>query len=255
MLLTDGAPNGTVDLQTYESAILNVASTEGINVAVKLGLATEEISETVLNILLDHGRSTDPLSNARRILGVSDVVVTPQMKRWHAMHSLEVIYRDAFNNQLNDRYAAKLGEYQALSRNAKENTLRFGIGLVSNPIPQAQAPALGSAAGTNPATLYYAQVSWVSAAGQEGAPSELTAFETQGASALTVTPVNPPGVATGFNVYIGLTSDSAALQTSTPVGIGQSFTLPGTSLAAGRAPGMGQAPDIYVTGGQMLRRG
>ena len=255
MLLTDGAPNGTVDLQTYESAILNVASTEGIDVDAKLGLATEEISETVLNILLDHARSTDPLSNARRVIGVSDVVVTPQMKRWHALHTLAVVYRDAFNNQLNDRYAAKMQEYQLLSGNAKENTLRFGIGLVANPIPQAQMPTLGSAAGSNPATLYYVQVSWVSAAGQEGAPSVLTAFETAGSSALTVAAVNPPGVATGFNVYIGLTSDSVTLQTSSPIAIGESFTLPGSALAAGRASGMGQTPDIYVTGGQMLRRG
>ena len=32
--------------------------------------------------------------------GVSDVVVTPQLKRWHALHALGVVYRDAFNNQL-----------------------------------------------------------------------------------------------------------------------------------------------------------
>lgn len=255
MLLTDGNPNDTVDLQTYESAILNVASTEGIDADVKLSLATEEISETVLDILLDHTRSVDPMSNIRRTIGVSDVVITQQMKRWHALHTLAVIYRDAFNNQLNDRYQQKLEEYRALSRNAKENTTKFGIGLALNPIPQAQTPALSTVSGTNPATLYYVQVSWVSAAGQEGSPSELTTFETPAASALSVSGVNPPSVATGFNVYVGLTSDSATLQTATPIPAGQDFTLPSTGLVAGRAPGIGQAPDIYIVGGQTLRRG
>ncbi len=50
----------------------------------------------------------------RRAIGVSDVVVTRQMKRWHALHTLEIVYRDAFNNQLNDRYQAKFVEYQEL---------------------------------------------------------------------------------------------------------------------------------------------
>ena len=93
-----------------------MATIERIDLDAKLGLATEEISEDVLDILLDHTRTSDPQSNVRRTMGVSDVVVTPQMKRWHALHTLEMVYRDAFNNQLNDRYQAKCEEYQDLSR-------------------------------------------------------------------------------------------------------------------------------------------
>ncbi len=54
MLLTDGNPNATEDLRVYESAILEVANTETIDLGVKLDLATEEISEDVLDFLLDH---------------------------------------------------------------------------------------------------------------------------------------------------------------------------------------------------------
>ena len=72
----------------------------------------------------------------RRMIGVSDVVVTPQMKRWHALHTLEIVYRDAFNNQLNDRYQAKFGEYQAaVAGRAGAIPSRFGIGLALIPIP------------------------------------------------------------------------------------------------------------------------
>src|SRR5215472_8722145 len=115
-LLTDGNPNDNTALIVYESGILDVAATEKIDLDVKLGLATEEISEDVLNILLDHTRTVDPQSNIRRSVGVSDVVVTPQMKRWHALDTLEIVYRDTFNNQLNDRYRPKAAEYHELSR-------------------------------------------------------------------------------------------------------------------------------------------
>jgi hypothetical protein len=256
MLLTDGNPNNKLDLQAYESAILNVASIEAINVDVKLRLATEEISETILNLLLDAtNTSMDPLATTRRTAGVSDVVVSPPMKRWQALKTLLLVYLDAFNNQLNDRYLAKVEEYKLLARNARETTLKFGIGLSSNPIPRAQTPVMSSTPGTNPDTTYYVQVSWVSASGQEGAPSEETAFETPAESTLVVSAVNPPSVATGFNVYLGLTSGSVTLQTSSPIPVGQSFTLPSPELVAGARAGMGQTADTYVVSGPMLRRG
>src|SRR5579864_4251325 len=111
-LLTDGNPNDTLALQVYESSILDLASAEAIDLGAKLGLATEEISEDVIDVLLDHAWTPDPQSYIRRRIGVSDVVLTAQMTRWHALHTLEIVYRDAFNNQLNDRYRAKWAEYQ-----------------------------------------------------------------------------------------------------------------------------------------------
>ncbi|MFM2124054.1 MAG: hypothetical protein RL328_505, partial [Acidobacteriota bacterium] len=69
MLLTDGNPNKTEDLRAYESAILNVANGEAIDLDVKLALATEEITQDVLDFLVNRYES-------RRSRGVSDVVVT-----------------------------------------------------------------------------------------------------------------------------------------------------------------------------------
>jgi hypothetical protein len=255
MLLTDGNPNNTEDLLVYESAILGVASTEAIDLNAKLGLATEEISEDVLDVLLDHTRAFDPQSTMRRTRGVSDVVVTPQLMRWHALHTLEVVYRDAFNNQLNDRYQAKCVEYRELSRNARDRTYHFGIGLVSIPLPQAQCPAFSFVAGFVPATMYYVQVSWISASGQVGAPSDQTTYETPADGLAVVTAVNPPAAATGFNVYMGLTPDTVTLQNSTAVAVGAGFTLSSSGLVTGMPPGSGQTADVYVVGGPVLRRG
>src|SRR6266404_4964925 len=254
-LLTDGSPNDTEALRVYETGILEVAAVEVIDLDAKLGLATEEVSEDVLDILLDHTRTVDPQSNIRRMIGVSDVVVTPQLRRWHAVHTLEIVYRDAFNNQLNDRYRPKWVEYQELSRNAREHAMRFGIGLVLNPIPKARSPVLSFVPGFLSGTTYFVRVSWLSATGQEGEPSDETTFDTTEGSSLTVQPVNPPANAVAFNVFIGLSAAPLASQNPAPIPAGQTFTLPAFGLVAGRAPGDGQSADTYVIGGRMLRRG
>ena len=88
MLLTDGSPNNTEDLRVYESAILGLANLETIDLGVKLDLATEEISEEVLDFLLDHASTnlqvfspfqTGTPAARRRTIGVSDVVVSRQL--------------------------------------------------------------------------------------------------------------------------------------------------------------------------------
>ena len=256
MLLTDGCPNSTEDLLVYESSILDVSSGESINLDAKLKLATEEISEIVLNILLDHTSVATGGDMIRRSRGVSDVVVTRQLKRWHAIHTLSIFYRDAYNSQLNDRYLAKWNEYQLLERQARETTLQYGIGLVNTPVPQPGTPVLGVAPGLLPATVYYVQITWVSATGVEGNPSTATAFQAPVASVLTVTNgTTVPAVATAFNVYAGLTDCTTTLQNSSPIAIGETWTEDAAGLEAGAAAGMGQMPDLYVTGGSVLRRG
>jgi hypothetical protein len=254
-LLTDGSPNNTENLRVYEASILNVASVETIDLATKLDLATEEISQEILDVLLSQGAVNDPQGSQRRAVGVADVVVTPQVKRWHALHTLKVVYRDAYNNQLNDRYRAKWAEYRDLAREAKDRAIRYGIGLVSSAVPKADVPVLGSIAGTTPATLYYVRVSWLGATGQEGRPSDATAFSAPDGSSLTVRAVNAPNGASGWNVYIGTVDGQLFRQNLTTLALTDLFTLNAGPLAAGAAPGDGQAPDVYVTGGTLLRRG
>lgn len=255
MLLTDGRPNDTEALRVYESSILDLANTERIELDAKLDLATAEISEDILDVLLDHTRSYDPESTIRRSLGVSDVVVTPQMKRWHALHTLEVVYRDAYNNQLNDRYKAQVAQYHELAKGARDHTMRFGIGLVLLPIPKAQKPSFSYVAGLIPATTYYVRVSWTGPGGREGMPSDETTYDAPAGSLPVVNAVNPPTIATGFNVYIGLAAACEKLQNTAPIATGASFTLASSGPVAGRAAGSGQPPDTYVIGGSTLRRG
>jgi len=254
-LLTDGDPNGTEELRVYEASILDVAHVEGINLDVKLGLATEEVSQELLDVLLGHESAHGEFAGGRRAIGVSDVVVTSQVKRWHALHALSVIYRDVYNNQLNDRYQRKWEEYGKLARESREQSLRFGIGLVESPIPRADPPNCSVVAGLLPATTYYVRVSWVGASGQEGAASFPTTYLTVQGSLLVVEAVNAPTNATGWNVYAGETDSPLARQNGGPTPVGQSFTISPTGIVAGPPPGEGQRPDMYVSGARLLRRG
>ena len=255
MLLTDGSPNSVEDLRVYESAILNLAHTEMIDLEGKISLATEEVTHDVLDFLLNGTAVVDPKAATRRDLGVSDVVVTRQMKRWHALHTLAVVYRDGFHNQLNDRYKEKYFEYRDLARLAREQMLRWGVGLVNTPVPVAGAPVMGSAAGALPETTYWVRISWVSADGAEGMPGETLTFVTPAGSLLTVKSGAAAGVAASFNVYAGADPETLTLQNTAPVAIDGTFTLPGSGLVSGAAPGDGQAPDVYLMAGNVLRRG
>ena len=254
-LLTDGNPNDTEALRAYESSILRVTDEESINLGVKLRLATEEIAQDILDILIEHTTSLDPQALSRRQTGVSDVAVSSPMRRWHALHTLETVYRDAYNNQLNDRYRLKWEEYQELATDAREKALRYGIGLVSNPLPRPKHPQFSTVAGMVLATTYYVQGTWVSGVGQESAPSKVTAYTTVDGSLLTAQLSDPPAGATGWNIYMGLSPWPLALQNSAPLGIGETFTISASGLVAGRPPDDGQAPDTYVTGGTLMRRG
>lgn len=99
------------------------------------------------------------------------------------------------------------------------------------------------------------QVSWLSPNGDEGTPSGITATGLTAGTNLTVQAVNPPAGVAGYNVYAGSSETTLALQNVIIVPAGQIFEMPDSGLIAGAAAGTGQAADVYVTGGPMVRRG
>jgi len=146
--------------------ILGVAHTETIDLGVKLGLATEEITQEVLDFLL--GRRT----------GVGDVVVTRQMKRWHALHTLALVYRDGFNNQLNDRYKAKVfSSTRDWRRRLGSRRFISALGWCISRWSVAAAPDFSFTSGSLEAATYFARVAWVSASGAEGLASAITTYD------------------------------------------------------------------------------
>jgi hypothetical protein len=255
-LFTDGPINEAIDLQNYENAILTVANSEQIDLAGKGALAQGEIASKLILFLLRRFRQPDVLWTVtyRRTIGVGDVVVTDPLRRWHALQTLALVYRDAYNNQLNDRYKGKWAEYEQLAADAAESYFQIGVGLVSGPIPKAALPLLTTIFGSGSAATYYAAVAWVNQTGQAGSASEVAQLTLSTGQQLVVAAVHPPPNATGWNAYIGEAPEATSLQNSGPIAIGNTWTL-AAALQAGAPPGRGQEPTWFLVDQRLIERG
>src|SRR4051812_10531675 len=137
-LFTDGALTSIEHLRAHDTQLLTVANVEGIDVTRKLELAQDEISVQVAGML---ARQSAPP-------GLEQVVVSKPMRLWHAYRTLELVYRDAYHNQLNDRYGGKRDEYRGMAQWAYEQVIRVGLGIASRPAPKAPPPEVTPVAGS-----------------------------------------------------------------------------------------------------------
>jgi hypothetical protein len=253
MLFTDSPAITIEDLANYETGILDTAATEGINLTIKIALATSEVGLQLQSQFTPLG-TTNNLPNTG--LTLTNIVVTPAMEPWLIYHTLELVYRDAYFSQLNDRYQEKWNEYQNLSAAASALLFQIGVGTVLDPVPQADQPTLSLVPGTLTAAKYFVEVSWVSVSGGEGAPSETTALDVPTGDTLQVQAVNAPANAVSWNVYAGVSPDALYLQNSLPLAPGASWIAPSSSLAAtGQQPGDGQQPVYLSPAPRILLRG
>ncbi len=252
-LFNDGSISTALDLQNYESGILSVASTEGIDLGGKMVLAQDEIASQVMLFMLRRLPVWDFHWNLRRAKGTSDVVVSAPLKRWHAHKTLALVYRDAYNNQLNDRYLNKWNEYENLSKASSETYFQMGVGLVADPLPKPSAPVLTTAPGSGSAATYYVAVTWTNSGGQESSASDLSTLTTTDGQQLVVSSVNPPANAVGWNAYVGPSPDTVSLQNDTPLPPGDDWTL--VTLAQGRPAGTGQLPTWVFADHRVMERG
>lgn len=241
-LFTDGPPAAIEDLAAQDSQLLNIASTEGIDLTAKLGLAQEAIG-LELEELLQRG------SNFR----LEHVVVTPPLRLWHTYRTLESVYRDAYNSQLNDRYAGKRDQFRELSIWAYNRVLQAGVGIALLPVPQAPGPELRPAPGALADGTYFAAMAWVNAAGEEGACSKPTAIEVTGGAFEAYAP-EPPRQATGWSLYAGRSSEAMTRQNGSPLASGTSWLAASVSDWGAR-PGKGQSPNLTHAIPRVLQRG
>jgi len=243
-----------IDLQNYENAILDVASTESIDLAGKIALAQSEIATTLTLFLLRRFPQRDFQTAVRRTMGISDVAVTDQLRQWHAHKALALVYRDAYNNQLNDRYRGKWTQYEQLAKHSLQDYLQVGVGLVADPIPKAAVPALSTLPGAASGGTFYAAVTWVNRQGQEGSPSEAAQISTLDGQQAVVSVQNPPANATGWNAYVGGTPDTLSRQNGDPIAAAANWTVAG-ELAQGSRPADGQQPTWFLADQRLIERG
>jgi len=253
-LFTDGPISSAQDLQEYDSSVLTVASAEGINLAVKATLAQQDVGNELMLFLFRRAHFRDDQPYFRPRPGLADVVVTEALQQWHILRTLALVYRDAYYNQLNDRYQGKWNEYEQLARTSSRKYFELGVGVVADPIPMAPTPELSSVAGTGVEETYYVVATWVGAAGQEGAPSADATLTTGAGEVLVAILTNPPPIAVGWNVYVGLSPMALTLQNDTPLALGSSWTLTG-ALSAGVPAPTGQLPGWFIVDHHFMNRG
>ena len=252
-LLTDGSPNTVETLKAIESSIAEVAKIELIDIDIKMDLALEEISESLMVNLIQLG-TQDPQYLSRRQIGVSTIVVTAPLRRWHALQSIAMIYRDAYHNQLNERYLAKWKYFISASADARRTLLQTGLGLVNAAVPEAPTPVIGVAVGQWPAGVYVVRIAWVDSLGQVGSPGEAVTAELGPGSAPTVTSPTPPIGIAGWNVYIAPIGSVPTLQNGTPLGFAVPWVAPSAGPVTGLPVGTGQKPDRYIVDSQTYFR-
>src|SRR5690242_3768002 len=262
MALFTDAPISTLDhIAAQDSGALDVASTEGIDATTKLSLAQDEVG---IEIVAAASRS--PFSQAApsvwwpgmvltTALQLSSIVVTPPLRLWHTFHTLELLYRDAYNNQLNDRYLGKWRAYTDLSKWASSLLMQTGVGLVSDPIAIAQRPQVDITTGSFQSATYFVQAAWINSRGEEGMASAVASASALDQTSIRVTAQNAPANATGWNIFAGLSIDAITLQNSEPISIGEPWLLPVSGLVSGSSPGTGQAPTYYRVLPRYFQRG
>ncbi|MBL8237082.1 MAG: hypothetical protein JNM66_06670 [Bryobacterales bacterium] len=246
-LFVDGNPSQITDLANYESAIVEVAATEGIDLTAKATVAALEIGLELQRLM------AQTPGGQQYTLG--HVALTSGLKQWHTLLALAATYRDAHFQQLNDRHKHKWKEYERLARAAGQMLFETGVGLVFNPLAKPVQPLLGQLAGAHPARTFYVRVEWVDAHGVASSPSETAGITTMEGTALTVRAIGAPPNARGWNLYAGLLDDQMQRQNNAPLELGATWTMPSTGLAAGTSPGTGQTAEHYLRHVPVLHRG
>ena len=262
-LFTDAQISTLDQLAAQDTAVLDVASTEGIDAAAKIALAQEELGIDLVSAMSRSASSLTTLSgwwpgSALTFQGavhLANIVVTPPLRLWHTFRTLALIYRDAYGNQLNDRYLGKWNAYNDLSKWAAGMLLQSGVGVVSDPVVIAQSPQVDVLTGLLAAAMYFVQAAWLNARGEEGMPSSITSVNVPDQSSVRVKLNNPPENAVAWNVYAGTSIDAIMLQNVTSMNLGQAWLMSDSGVASGRKPGSGQEPNYFRQLPRYLQRG
>jgi hypothetical protein len=260
-LFTDGAVTSIEDLRGHDTQLLNVATVEGIDVTRKLGLAQEEICIEVAG-LLGQMRTPTGIYEVSGLLGglsaspaMEQVVVTPPLKLWHVFRTLEMVYGDAYNSQLNDRYAGRRDQFRSMAQDARERLMEIGIGVASRPVAKAaMALVTPIPAGMLAAGTYFVTVAWVNGAGEEGASAN-AAMVTVAGGGLEITPGEAPEGVVGWNVYAGPDEGSMVLQNAVAIAAGEAWVQAAAPISSGRKAGAGQAPNYLKPLPRVIPRG
>jgi hypothetical protein len=244
MLYTDGIILTMQDLREHDNFVLEIASTEAIEISSKLAIAQREVGYELASFL--KSRET-PIALER-------VVVNDELRDLLALQTLAAVYTDAYNRHLNDRYLGRTKEFRLASERSFHRFLQNGVGIATSPVQRAQRPVVSPFdSGLLETGAYVVQIAWEHATGSIGERSDSLSFDCPGGG-IVVTPSIPPVNMAGWHVYIGNADAEPKRQNQTTLAVSSTWTqaaalrsdLPGTDVSG---------PDYYVRqSSQMVRR-
>lgn len=253
-LFTDSNISSLEDLQAHDSAVLDVAKTEGVSLSSKLGVAESEIGIELETFLLRlRGASWNNLNGSA--YQTTQVVVTAALQRWHTLRTLALFYGDVYQSQLNDRYLGKWKQFVEMAKEAADRLFQLGVGIVNNPLPRPAAPQVIAAGGGGPHTVYVIAIAWRNWSGETGICSDTVVFQAPNGELPQVTPAEAPMTAAYYDVFAGPSAGELTRQNTSPIDLVASWTMPTSGLLSGNAPGTGQSADLYLRLNRILQRG
>ena len=235
MLFTDGIILCPEDLREHDNYVLEIASTESIELSSKLQVAQRWVGYELSSFLL----------NREAHVGISHVFVNDELRDLLAVQTLAAVYRDAYYRHLNDRYEARAKEFNGLADRSLQRFLQNGVGLVTYPVPRARQPQVDAAVSGGLAPgMYTVTIAWQHSSGTVGEFSEGVQVEALDGGLTIIPPAAPQGVS-GWHVIVGFSEAEPTRQNDAPIGP----TLPWTQAAALRADlaaPQPSAPDLYI---------
>lgn len=257
-LFTDPGVVSLDDLLQFESSLVDVCSSYGIDVQAKIKIATDGIGDRLM--LWSASTSQQGLGTyTRNSTILSSVVVTPALHRWLCFESLSRVYSEAYNVQLNTRYQGKWSEYQKEAREAGRLVYSSGLGLVAQPLPRPAMPTVLIGTGASGLAALFVQATWVDHNNRESAPSAIAAVVLNGFSSVSVTLAEnvskAPKAAIGWNVYASDTPKNLGKQNAQPLPLAMDWVLPTAGLAIGELAMGGQTADFHVALSGLIQRG
>jgi hypothetical protein len=244
-LLIDGDISTQSDLTALDTSLLEVCRVEQIDLTAKLAVAQSEICNAL----------TQFLTEAEQTYSTRNVVISDSIRRWHQLKVLELIYRDAYFSQTNDRYEKRWNLWSVAVSRAEKEALEYGVPVQLEPLHRPEEPLLTLQDGDSLPTTYFIRVTWVRADGAESAPSSLCSIFAEAPHRLEIRMRRAQCDNLLWHVYAGNTADAQTRQTDSPLPQDGVWASPAGALGIGEAAGQGQQPSTIVRRTRGILRG
>lgn len=243
MLFTDGTILSLQDLRDHDNFVLEVASTESIELSSKMAIAQRAVGYELSSYL----------ANRETPIALNRVLVNDELRDLVALQTLAAVYADAYNRHLNDRYLGRLKDLRQAGDRSFQRLLQNGVGIAGTAVARADKPVVGAAAqGTLPGGYYSVQIAWEHVGGAIGERSEEVTVDCPGGGIEVLRPAAPVNMA-GWHVFIGSADIKVARQN--PLPIGEASWMQATPLRTDLPGLQPSGPDYFVRlATQMVRR-